>query len=416
MTDLSQMDFLNDETIQCPFPFYHAAQAAAPVYKLPRSPIEGKDVYLVTSYALVQAVLRDWETFSNKFGPYLNAREVADPEIDTIAATGYTVANTMLTQDPPEQRDYRNVVNKSFTAARINQMAGHITQICDELIDGFIDKGSCDFFADFANPLPIYVIADALGMDRANIDDIKQWSDDAVAAIGRMKGRESLVQAAHSQVAMHRHFVEIIEARKLDPKDDIISILVQGLYKGERPLDIPEMLSILQQLMVAGNETTTTALGGGLVYIMNQPGMADLLAAEPTRIPNAVEEILRLEAPTKHMWRVVAKNTELGGVNLPKDAVLLLSYDAANHDPAQFPDSEACDFARSNAGAHFAFGAGMHFCIGATLARKEMAIALERLLARISNIRLTPGHEDLRYTPSMMHRGYQSLHISFDKR
>jgi len=416
MSALSKMDFLDEETIQCPFPFYHAAQAEAPVYKLPRSPIEGKDVYLVSSYALVQSVLRDWETYSNKFGPYLNARDVADPEVDAIAATGYTVANTMLTQDPPEQRDYRNVVNKSFTAARINKMADYMTEICDELIDGFIDKGSCDFFADFASPLPIYVIADALGMDRANIDNIKKWSDDAVAAIGRMGGRESVVQAARSQVALQKHFVEIIEARRLEPKDDIISILVQGLYKGERPLDIPEMLSILQQLMVAGNETTTTALGGGLVYIMNQPGMADLLAAEPERIPNAVEEILRLEAPTKHMWRIAAKETELGGVTLPKDAVLLLSYDAANHDPAQFSDSEVCDFSRANAGAHFAFGAGMHFCIGAQLARKEMAIALERLLSRITNIHLTPGHEDLSYTQSMMHRGYQSLHISFDKK
>ena len=416
MTDLSQMDFLDEETTQCPFPFYHAAQAEAPVYKLPNSPLGDKDVYLVTSYALVLEALKDWQTYSSKFGAYLNANDIPDPEVEVISAAGYSQANTMLTQDPPEQRDYRKVVNKSFTAARVNKMTAYITEICNELIDGFIEKGSCDFYADFANPLPIFVIADALGLDRANIDDIKKWSDDAVGAIGRMGGREARIQAAHSQVALHKHFVEIIEARRVEPKDDIISILVEGLYKGERPLEIPEMLSILQQLMVAGNETTTAALGGGLVFVMNQQGMAEKLAAKPESIPGAVEEILRLDTPNKHMWRVVAEDTELGRVSLPKDAVLLLSYDAANHDEAQFPNSEACDFARGNAGAHFSFGAGMHFCIGAALARKEMAIAFECLFSRLKNIRLTPGHEDLRYRSSMIHRGFESLHISFDKK
>ena len=416
MSKLSERDFMGADTLQRPFEFYAAARAEAPVYRLPHSPVPGADVYLVTRYDLIQTVLGDWRTFSSRFGALMGRAAVRDPEIEAILADGYPPVETMLTQDPPAQRHYRSLAIRAFSLARIERMGDYITEICDRLIDGFIDRGRCDFFAEFAVPLPVFVIADQLGVPRADIDRFKRWSDDSIASLGRMKGRDALLRAARSQVEMQQYFAAAIEERRASPRDDVISDLANASFQGERPLTTPEILSILQQLLVAGNETTTNALAGGMVYILGQPGVADRFAADPSLIPNAVEEILRLEAPTKHMWRIVASDTELGGVSLSAGAALLLSYDAGNRDEAKFPNGEACRFDRGNAAEHLSFGGGIHACLGAQLSRKEMKIAFERLFARLTHIALAPDQAPLRYFESILHRGFESLHLQFEAR
>lgn len=409
-------DFLDPETVECPFDYYAWARAEAPVYRLPNSPVPGiDDVYLVTPYALVDEVVRDWKRFSNKFGSILGRSGVIDEEMKAIQAQGYGDTPTMLTQDPPAQRHYRALVNKAFSARRVKSMEDYIRQICTELIDGFIDDGECDFFEAFAVPLPVYVIADQLGVKREDLPKFQKWSDDVIANLGHMQGREAQLEAARSVVALQHYFADIVEQRRAAPKDDVISVIANGLYDDERLLTMSECLSIIQQLLVAGNETTRNALAAGIVYVVEQPGMAQGFAADPSLIPNAVEEIVRLEAPTKHMWRIVNEDTTLGGFALSKGDVLLLSYDSANHDERKFPDPETCAFARDNAGDHLSFGFGIHFCVGAALARAEMAIGFEESFTRLKNIRLTEGKNDLRHIVSMMHRGYQRLHISFDK-
>ena len=413
---LAKHDFMDPETVQCPFHFYAAARAVAPVYKLPKSPAPGTDVYLVTRYDVIQAVQRDWRTFSNRFGHLMGGRSRQDTEIAAILAEGYPTAETLLTQDPPTQRNYRTLLTKSFSVARVEQMTSYITQICDELISKFIDKGECDFFADFAVPLPLYVVADLLGVPRDDIDKFKRWSDDGIANIGRMKGHDVALRSARSSVEMQKYFAAIFEQRRLDPRDDIISDLAQAKYQNERPLTVSEALSLILAVVVAGNETARNAMAGGMVYIISEPGAQDRFAADPSLVPNAVEEILRLEAPTKHMWRVVTTDTELGGVAVPAGSALLLSYDAANRDELKFPDGETCVFARDNAAEHLSFGAGIHFCIGALLARKEMTIAYQRLFARLKDIRLAKDHEPLRYLESILHRGFETLKLEFERR
>jgi len=417
MSTLTDTDFMAPETIQCPFPFYAAARREAPVYPLPNSPIPGRQVFLVTRYDTIQRVLRDWKTFSNKFGVLMSQGGAeADPELRAIQAQGLEPVETMLTQDPPLQRKYRSFVTKSFGLARVEQMDGYIRQICDERIDAFIDRGECDFFGEFAIPLPVYVIADQLGVPRADIDKFKKWSDDSIAAISRTQGREATLQAARSQVEMQHYFIKVIDERRKAPREDVISELATATFDGERPLSYAEILSILGQLLVAGNETTTNALAGGMVYVLEQPGMQDRFAADPSLIPNAVEEILRLEAPTKHMWRIVTADTELDGVEIPAGGVLLLSYDAANRDEAVYPDGDRCVFDRPNAETHLAFGGGLHFCVGALMAKKEMVVAYEQLFSRLKDIRLAPDHPPLTYIPSILHRGYEGLRLSFNRR
>jgi cytochrome P450 len=416
-TALANTNLMDPQILQCPFPFYAAAREQAPVLKLAMSPIPGRDLYLVTSYELVSEVLADWKRFSNRFAELMAGLMAPDDaELAAIRSEGWDPVPTMLTEDPPQQRHYRALVTKAFSMSRVEGMGDYITQIADELIDKFEDKGACDFFADFAVPLPIFVIADQLGVAREDLPSFKYWTTASVATISGVLSREAMIESAKATVDMQKYFAKVIEERRKMPRNDVISDLANAKFNGERPLTMAEMQSILQQLLVAGNETTTNALAGGLVHILDQEGRAEYFNSRPDEIPRAVEEILRLEAPTKAMWRVVTQDTTLGGVNIAAGSALLLSFDAANRDEKKFADAEACQFARENAGSHFAFGFGTHACVGAMLSRKEMAIGYQRLFARLKNIRRVEARDELRYKPSLFHRGFEALHITFDKR
>lgn len=413
MTEHAAADFLAPETMQRPFGFYDDARKTAPVMRLPKSPVPGRDVYLVTSYELVTKIGRDWRTFSNRFGFMMNQAS-DDAEITEILSRGQPWVDTLLTQDPPLQRQYRALVMKIFSPARVEAMAESMTQICDQLIDSFVGRGECDFFEDFAVPLPIYVIADQLGVSRVDREDFKRWTDEYVASIGSMHGRDAAVAGAKAVVAIQDYFIKVIADRRETPRNDIVSDLANAMLEDGRALTIPELCSILHQLLVAGNETTRNALAGGMVHILGKPGLKEAMALDHALIPPAVEEILRLETPTKSMWRIATRDVEIGGVAIPADALLLLSFDAGNRDPIEFGDPDDFVPGRPNAGRHLSFGGGIHFCIGALLARREMAIAYERLFARLPRLRLTEERNELRYISSILHRAFTGLHLSFD--
>jgi cytochrome P450 len=415
MSKLQSADFMDAETVQCPFDFYEAARTEAPVYKLPRSPVPGQDVYLVTRYDLIQSVVMDWRTYSNRFGFLMGGKDRADPEVQEIVKDAVPTADVLLTQDPPLHRSFRAIANQEFTFRKVEQMDGYIRQVCDDLIDKFIDAGSCDFFHDFAVPLPMYLISDKLGIPRSDMDLFKRWTTDSVSNIGRMSGRDAVIRSARSSMEMQRYFVGLLDERRGGSGEDLITAVANAKFEGERLLTTGEALGIILSVLVAGNETATNCLSGGMVYFIRDPAGVERFVADPSLIPNAVDEILRLEAPTKHMWRVVTTDTELAGVPLPAGAVLLLSYDSANRDPAVFPDPNRCDFARANASEHLSFGAGIHRCIGALVARKEMAIAYERLFARLTDIQVA-DKEPLTYLSSILHRGYQHLNLTFRAR
>ncbi len=184
---------------------------------------------------------------------------------------------------------------------------------------------------------------------------------------------------------------EVIEQRRKQPDDDLITDLVQAKVEGQRPLDTAELISIIQQLLVAGNETITNALAGGMLLLIQNPQQMALVQETTDRLENLVEEILRLETPTAGMWRIVKQDTELAGVKIPEGSVLLLRFDAANRDSKIFADGEHFEVDRSNAVNHLAFSHGIHFCVGAALARKEMVVAYEQLLNRLQNIQLAVG-------------------------
>lgn len=411
MKHLSDYNFFDPEVLVSPYEFYKLAQEEAPIMELP-SPRNNAKLFLVTRYDLVIEILKNTRLFSSNFSTLLAGKQEIDDELQEISAQGWPQMNTLLTADPPEHERFRSLVNKAFTSSRVNKMHDSIEQIVDELVECFIDKNKCEFVSEFAVPLPIEVIAQQLGVTQADLPKLKQWSDAFIARLGHMLSREEEIECAKNVVAFQHYFHDVIESRRKQPQDDLISDLVKANAVEARSLDTAELLSIIQQILVAGNETVTSALASGMLLLANNPQQIELLQTD-TQIDNFVEEVLRMETPTAGMWRVVTQDTKLEDVELEAGSLVMIRFDAANRDPMKFPDGERLDVCRHNVSNHLSFGHGIHFCVGAMLARKEMQIAYKRLLLRLKNIRLAPLYYE--YIPNVLIRGLKHLYIEFDK-
>lgn len=404
-------NFFDPEVLECPFDYYKALRSEAPVYEIP-----GTGMFIISKYEDIARALKNTDVFSNRFGDMINAAQKPNPELEAIYAEGIEVVDTLLTQDPPEHKRYRALVNKAFKASRVNQMEDYMTQIVTELIDAFIDRGECDFMREFCVQLPMMVIADQLGVPRENLEDFKRWSDAFASRLSMMASEEEEVENAKNIVAFQKYFLRKLEERRQQPEDDILTDLINARIEGEKPLNDQELLSILQQLLVAGNETTTSAIAGGMLLLIQDPEKQQRVRNDPSLIPTMVEEILRLETPTSGMWRIAKQDIEIRGTRIPAGSMVMLRFAAGNRDEEQFGvDAEEFNPCRHNAGDHHAFGLGIHFCPGAMLARKEMVIAYEQLLSRLDNIRLAEGKNDLLHQPNALLRGLKDLYIEFDK-
>ena len=273
--------------------------------------------------------------------------------------------------------------------------------------------------ADYAIPLPCTIIADQLGVPRSMIDDLKQWSDAMLAPGGGFVNDAEALECGKLVVAAQHFFAEVIAARRSQPEDDIISDLVhtqiEDATTGERrPLDMYELMDLLDQLLTGGNETTTNAIGSALMLLLQRPQILHSLEQQPDGIRGFIEESLRYETPVLHLWRAATQDTRIGEVDIPKGSLIALGYASANRDEAVFDDGESFNVQRPKAGAHLAFGSGPHHCPGSALARQEMFSTFHILLHRLSNIRPQHPQEEFAHIPSNFLRGLKSLHIEFD--
>ncbi len=407
---LDQLNPFDPELLRDPWDYYRRLREEAPVHRDPNT-----GIFLVSSYAAVTEAIADWETFSNRFGRVMGGAAIPD-EVAEVVKDGYAPVDTMLTADPPEQRRFRKLVQKPFSANRVARLEPRIQAIADELIEPFSGGGRIDLLAQFAQPLSLTVIAEQLGVPREDLPTFRKWSDGFVAQLGQMADVAGQVEAAKLILEFQRYFAERLEERRREPQDDIISGIVHARVEDERPLDLPECLSILQQLLVAGNETTANAVTEGIWLLIRNPDQLALVESDPSLVPNLVEEVLRLTTPTANMWRVTNRDVTLGGVDIPKDSMCLLRYAAANRDPAVFPDPDRMDVQRDNLDQHIAFGAGVHFCLGAALARKEMEVAFRNLLGRFQGFRLATGAPEPVHVPNILLWGFESLPIELDPR
>lgn len=400
-------DYLSAEVLADPFAAYQHAVANHPVYAVP-----GGGLTIVTSYALVAEATSRIDDFSNDFSAILAGTRSSDPDVTAVLEKGWPQRNTLLTADPPDHTRFRKLVNLAFSMKRVDALEAHMRGIVTALIDRFIGDGQCEFVGQFAMPLPVQMISEQIGIDRTDFATVKRWSDAFADRLGGMISKERELACAAEVVEFQHALKAKIDARRAWPTDDLLSDLVNAQVDGERPLDDAELLSIIQQLMVAGNETTTASLAGGLVQLIRNPYQADKVRADPSLVRNLVEEVLRTESPTAGLWRVVKRDTELGGVPVKGGTMLMLRFAAANRDPEKFENPDRFDVARKNANAHLAFGRGIHMCVGNMLSRKELAVAFDELLKRLDRIEIA-NEAAMTYPPNMLLRGLSALPIRF---
>ncbi len=410
-TPLAEIHPFDPRILEDPLELNRRLRREAPVYRDPNT-----GIFLVSTYAAVAAALEDHESFSNRFGQALGAGARTPSEVRDVLAEGYPPVDTMLTADPPEQRRYRKLVNKAFVPRRVNALEPRIEALSDELIDGFVANGRVELLSQYSQLLPLILIAEQLGVPRADLAMFRRWSDGFVAQLGGMADLAGQVEAAKLIVGFQRYFAARLAERRQEPRDDILSEIVHAQVEGERPLDVAECLSILQQLLVAGNETTANAIAEGMLLLVRNPEELARVESDPDLVPNLVEEVLRLATPTTNMWRICTRDVRLGDASIPKGSLVLLRYASANRDEARFPDPDRFDVRRANATDHLAFGQGIHFCLGAALARKEMEVAFRTLLRRLGGWQLAPGEPAPRHKPNVLLRGLEALHLEFRER
>lgn len=407
---LADQSLLNPQTQQCPFSFYKQVREEAPVYYMP-----DMGMYLITSYDLMRDVLKDSETFSNRI-PESGANSMSHFEEaeKIIKEKGFgRFMPTIVNNDPPGHGVYRGLVDQAFRAGRIRQMESYVEQIVRELIDSFENDGACEVISQFAVPVPMYVIADQLGVPRENFQRFKEWSDAWVAGLGLPKPEEEMVEAAELIVEMQHYMIDRIHERRKEPQNDMLSDLARATYNGERPLEDREVLSIVEQILVAGNETTTNGIGNGLLTLSKNREVQDRIRQDPGLVTKFTEEVLRWESPVQGLFRYAKKDTTLAGVDIPKGSRLMVRYAAANRDPSKFECPEDLNIDRKNNGAHLAFGSGIHHCVGSQLARVEMQASFKAWLARFSSFELDQPEDTIQYHMSFALRGPQSLKLKF---
>jgi cytochrome P450 len=413
--DISTFNPFDPSTQQCPFPHYAQMREEAPVH-----PVPGLGVHLVTKHDLVMQVLRDPQTYSSMFGGAGMPLSSADREkFAEVMAAGYPRVPTMLTADQPDHTRYRRLVARAFHPKVIAEMEPIIRQITVELIESWIDKGRIEFVKEFGVPLPVRVIAKALNVPDDRLADFKRWSDDSIAGIGTNITLEQRLQAEYGVNEFQHYFAEQIELRRTNPQDDILTNLLNASIDDDDPevtdkrqLDMPEMLSIIQQLLVAGNETTTKSLTEMVRLLAENPEEWAALKADPSRAEKVFEETLRLSTPTQGMWRILTKDAELGGVQLTKGQRIIIVFASANRDEALYDNPDDFIPMRDHLRDNLAFGKGIHFCLGANLSRLEGKVAAEELSKRIETITLSESNK-YQYFPSFMLRGLTDLDIEF---
>jgi cytochrome P450 len=352
-----------------PFPIWDELRNVSPVVHTERF----LGCYLPTTYEAVREIANDTEHFSSRRVIVRDER----PEVQRNAAPP-------ITSDPPEHKPAKQLLLPPFTPDAMKKLEPRVRAICNELIDEFIAEGKCDAALRYAKYIPVRAIAHMLGIPESDSDLFIRWIHQILEL--SIKDEEQLKQAVQE---MSTYFAEHIEYRKTHPTDDLISTLMKAKDKSGQPLEDSHVMGSLRLLLIAGIDTTWSAIGASLWHLAKTPADRERLKQEPALMPTAVEELLRAYSPVT-MAREVIKETTISGCPVKPGNMVLLSFPAANRDPAMFPDADKVVLDRKE-NRHAAFGLGIHRCVGSNLARMEMTVAIEEWLKRIPDFRLDPA-------------------------
>ena len=416
-------DPFSPEVAANPFPYYARLREEAPVHPV------GKRLWAVSRYEDVSTVLRS-PVFSASAtrlmmmgglasrmqideATLLEERRRVHRELGLGSRLGTEEGwneNSLISLDPPQHDAVRNIVNRGFTPRRVARLAPRIREIADGLVDDIVARGEeLDLTADVSTPLPVQVMAELLGVDPADADDFKRWSDVVISGITGDMAVEGPAPLLRTLDELAAYFLEVVEQRRREPRDDLISVLVAA--EDSETLSPVETVNFATLLLAAGNETTMHLIDNAMLALLEHPEQHQKVAADLSLVPRLVEETLRWDGPVQLAFREATRDVEIAGTLIPRGDIAIALFGSANRDDRQFPDGERFDIFRDTQG-HMGFGFGVHFCLGASLARLEAQIALETLLARLPNLR-GGGHEVERFD-SFLVRGPTRLPLRYD--
>jgi cytochrome P450 len=379
---------------QDPYPLYRRLRDESPVYYSP-----GSKTYTISRYDDVVSALRRPELFSSSSAFDLLFEQVMQ-DIgwrDVIAFVRFmfrTRANparlregpkeSMIMLDPPRHDELRAIVNRGFTPRRIEAWETRIGEIVAGCMKRLENDEPFDVIRDLAIPVPMEVIAEIIGIDPARRDQFKKWSDEAIAGVSSANPSKARPAFLSAITELTRYLGSIVEARRAEPRDDLISLLVDPSH-GET-LDEGAVMQFVLLLLVAGNETTTNLIGNAVIALLRNPDQLERVVADPGLVPSLVEEAIRYDGPVQFILRRTTEDVEVAGTSIPAQSRVAVLLGAANRDERRFADPDRFDIGRDAKG-HVGFGFGLHFCLGASLARLEAQAALGALIPELPNLR-----------------------------
>jgi cytochrome P450 len=378
-------DPFDPRTIDDPYAAYAWLRSNAPAYRNP-----DHNIWVLSRFADVNAALRDYETYSSEQG----------------VGSDYRPVPMMIANDPPEHARLRRIVQRDFVPKAIEHWRPRIEVLVDELLGrALASDGPVDWIDQVAMPLPVWVIADMLGVPRGDRDAIKAWSDDTLTALGGRLDLETSARVETNILRFTEYLYGQINGHRATPSDDLISTMLAP-RSGEVLTD-DELVSFAALLVVAGNETTTNLFGSFVQLMIEYPEQWETLRARPDLIPNAVEETLRFESPIQGFFRTTTREVALHGETIPTNAKVMMLYGAANRDDAAFAGAGRFDV-RREVSNHLAFGSGIHLCLGAPVARLEATVLIRALIDRVE--RFEPVGE-MERTSNPLLRGVRRLPV-----
>jgi cytochrome P450 len=411
---------LKDLAIQArPRAYYAAMRKGDPIHH-----DKGLNSWLVTRHEDILAVQSDPITFSvNKGYHEIQARGMHDEFRAYLREHGGGYFPDAIMSDPPYHTRIRKLMENAFTAHRVKELEPRITAVVSDLIASVADKGACDAVKDIAIPITIRIIVEQLGLDPGIESKISRWSVAVTAQIGAMQSREEMLENAAQIADLQNYIIGKMKQRESDPREDMITDLVHAKVTNEdgsvERLTFEEAVSLVRATLIAGNDTTATAIGNLFYVLTTKPGMAELLLEivdDDRKLNRFVEEHMRNESPVRALSRMCTKETVVNGTTIPEGAHMLLVYDSGNDDETVFPDPRKFDIERINLGRHVAFGGGPHRCIGVALARMEVKVAAREIARQLKNIKLAIPESEICYKPTVATHTIESLPITFERR
>lgn len=431
MTDtVSEINFFDQATHDCPYHAYEQLRDHAPVWQ---DPITG--MWTLTRHDDIRAALLDTERFTNRIGNSAGATERGVRPQDEEKARqlleaaalerriqelyeekGWPTCPTLSGLDEPKHMQLRRLFDHAFRPARVRDLDPFVESLANRLFDAFAHEGRSEWVSQFAIPLPLYVIGRQMGVPDEDMPQIKEWTDAWVARMGLNQTPEERVWSAEQEIEAQHYFQQRYEERRAQPDDSLLSELVNNQVKewGRNLTDNELHSEMMADLFVGGAETTTNALSGGVMLLIQNPDIWAKVKADQERyLEPLVEEVLRLESPVQCLLRETACDIDVHGVTIPEGAIVSIRFASANRDERRYENPDDFDLDRKNPRGHLAFGTGTHHCLGAPLARRELFYGFKVLFERVQEMWFVEDANDFHYRPNYFLRSLEHLDIGF---